>query len=479
MNRNQSYKLKNSILNYLYSIEGVISVTLVGSFMKNAKHNNFSDIDIVVIAKELNIQIFNKAKKIKNKLNLKQINLSNYKIKTNFTFGPLKFNSKKTIILHVMIYDINSHINHVIQSPFTCYDWERSKIYKGDSLSKICSVRKIQFNDFIKSRRGINDYITDLKNSRISYREYLFKGNKISLIKKYNKLDSRHKIEFSYHIIKNLINNLSKFLNQNNKILNNNEFKMLFYNVCKKDENLWNFYQDIKKIKFHKNTIALNDMNLVNNINFFLNYFKKYLNFINRNKANIYFVRHAQTSLNLNKNYFIGQKLNPRIIMPKNQLTKKKYKKVFSSELVRCTQTARLLSDNKISKYSLLNEINYGKIEGKTLSYVQNNHKKIISAWSKGIDIKFPNGENYKNVIKRLNIFLKILNNDVLPNQNYLIVTHNVILRILLGNILEIQMKKWHLMNIPHLGLLKFNIFEDKIYPEINRKRFIKKINVK
>lgn len=477
MEKNQVYKLKNTILDYLYNIEGVISVTLVGSFIKNAVHNNFSDIDIVVITKELNLQIFKNAKKIKNKINLNQLNLSDYKIKTNFTFGPLKFNSKKTIILHIMIYDINSHIDHVIKSPFTCYDWERSKIYKGDNLAKICPVRKIQFNDFIKSRRGLNDYIKDLKNSRISYREYLFKGNKILLIKKYIKLDSRHKIEFSYHIIKNLINNLGKFLNQNNKILNNNEFKILFNNICKSDKNLWNFYQNIKEIKLQKNILINNDLNLVNNINLFLNYFKKYLSLININKANIYFVRHAQTSFNLNKNLFIGQKLNPNIIIPKKQLTKKKYKKVFSSELLRCVQTARLLARNQINKYSLLNEIDYGKVEGKTFSYVQNNYKKIISAWSKGIDIKFPNGENYENVKKRLNIFLKILNDNVLPSQNYLIVTHNVILRVLLGNLLNIKSKNWHLIRIPHLEFLKFIIFDNKIYPEINRKKFIKKIN--
>ena len=81
MEKNQVYKLKNTILDYLYNIEGVISVTLVGSFIKNAVHNNFSDIDIVVITKELNLQIFKNAKKIKNKINLNQLNLSDYKIK--------------------------------------------------------------------------------------------------------------------------------------------------------------------------------------------------------------------------------------------------------------------------------------------------------------------------------------------------------------------------------------------------------------
>ena len=255
------------ILNYLYNLDGVVSVSLVGSFMKNAMNNNFSDIDVVVISKELNLQLFKKAKLIKNKINLNEINLTGYKVKTNFAFGPLKFNSSKTIVLHIMIYDINSHIDHVIQSPFTCYDWERSKIYKGSSLTDICSVRKIQLNDFLKSRRGINDYVLDLKNSRISYREYFFKANKIHLIKKYMKLDARHKIEFSFHIIKNLINNLGKFLNQNNKILKNKEFEILFKTICKSNQDLWGFYLAVKNIKLQKDIPINKNLNLIDNIN--------------------------------------------------------------------------------------------------------------------------------------------------------------------------------------------------------------------
>ena len=466
------------ILNYLYNIDGVISVTLVGSFIKNAINDNFSDIDVVVISKELNNQIFKKAKIIKNKINLNEINLTGYKVKTNFTFGPLKFNSNNSIVLHIMIYDIQSHIDHVIKSPFTCYDWERSKIYKGISLSEICSVRRIQLNDFLKSRRGINDYVVDLKNSRISYREYLFKANKIHLIKKYIKLDSRHKIEFSYHIIKNLINNLAKFLNQNNKVLNNKEFEKLFKIINKTDKNLWSFYLDIKNIKLHKDSPIKKNLYLIDNIILFLNNFKKFVYFINNNKSNIFFARHAKTKLNLGNNFFIGQNLNPKIIPPKRKLIRKRYSMVFSSKLLRCIQTAKLLSKNKIIKYSLLNEIDYGEIEGKSLNYIQQNYNYLILAWSKGLDIKFPKGENYKNVINRLNSFEKILIKDTSPSpkENYLVVTHNVILRVLLGMYLDIRMNKWHKLKIPHLNLFKFIIFENKIYPEINRKKFINQI---
>ena len=51
------------------------------------------------------------------------------KLLINNTFGPLKFNSNKNLVIHLMVYDRTGHIDHVIKSPFTVYDWERSNVY--------------------------------------------------------------------------------------------------------------------------------------------------------------------------------------------------------------------------------------------------------------------------------------------------------------------------------------------------------------
>ena len=53
---------------------------------------------------------------------------------------PLKFDDEDTLVFHLMIYDVESHINHVIQSPFTCFDWERSELYIKKKL--ILFIRK-------------------------------------------------------------------------------------------------------------------------------------------------------------------------------------------------------------------------------------------------------------------------------------------------------------------------------------------------
>ena len=82
------------------------------------------------------------------KIDIKKCGLDNYNLKINSTFGPLKFDNPNTAVLHLMIYDIKGHQNHVINSPFTCYDWERSRDFVGLHLKQVFPVGRIQFRDF-------------------------------------------------------------------------------------------------------------------------------------------------------------------------------------------------------------------------------------------------------------------------------------------------------------------------------------------
>ena len=139
-------KVSSLILKNLSEIDEVISTTIVGTF----NNKRFSDIDTVVICKKLNRNVFFKCNKTcKNLINsVTELKKKKLKIKINNTFGPLKFDDEKNLVIHLMIYDIDSHIKHVINSPFTCLDWERSKTFKGLKLSDICSPISIQFSDF-------------------------------------------------------------------------------------------------------------------------------------------------------------------------------------------------------------------------------------------------------------------------------------------------------------------------------------------
>ena len=137
----------------------------MGSFLDK---ENYSDIDIVIIVKNLNKELFNILKsKIKN-LNLKKYNIKKNLI-INLSFGPLKYDYKKNIVFHLMIYDLEDHIKHTLTSPFTCYDWQRYKASIGKNLSDLYPVYGISFDDFLMNDRGIKSYIKNLNNNQISF----------------------------------------------------------------------------------------------------------------------------------------------------------------------------------------------------------------------------------------------------------------------------------------------------------------------
>ncbi len=118
--------IKNCFYETFKSDDTFESISFVGSASKKKIYN---DIDIIFISKgNLNSEIFLKTlEKIKNLKRYKFF--SKYNIKINSEFGPVKYNFKSNdIVFHCMFYDVKSHIKHVIESPFTCYDWERTEV---------------------------------------------------------------------------------------------------------------------------------------------------------------------------------------------------------------------------------------------------------------------------------------------------------------------------------------------------------------
>ena len=58
-------KFGNNLINQLYKIDGVISVTIVGSFSKTYDLDKIGDLDVVVICKKLQIKYLEYPKKNK------------------------------------------------------------------------------------------------------------------------------------------------------------------------------------------------------------------------------------------------------------------------------------------------------------------------------------------------------------------------------------------------------------------------------
>ena len=467
-------KLKEDIFKILIDINEVISVTLVGSFWEKKTTKDFSDIDIVIILKKFSkITYYQCLKKINN-LELKKYNLAHLQTLINPTFGPLKFNTKNNIVFHTMIYDVKSHINHVIRSPFTCFDWERSSNYEGKSLKQIFPVGKIQLVDFFKSRRGANSYLDNLNKNHISYQKYIFQNNLYRLVNKKFKINDIHKIEFSFHLCKFLIVNFYKFEHQKNKIPTKIETKLIFKKIFKRNYDFYYKKFQILKLLKEKKDSKLN-FNLSLFLKNFINNFKK--NLKNYEKREIIYLRHAKTKYN--DGTFLGIGRNPGIINKKNIvqklnfLKKKKLKIIYSSKLRRSIETAEAFAKiTDIKSNKLLVEKDYGLAEGLNFLQLKKKYPSIISNWNKKKDPKFPSGENDDDILKRINLFEKLLKRKIKKSSKksiYIIVTHNALLRCLIGNTFNIPKYLWVKILIKHADPLNFIIKNNKIEPNIDR----------
>lgn len=467
--------LKKIVFKNIKIDPNVTSVTFVGSFITNNKINFISDVDVVVIVKKLDKKVFDKINNKIKKIKPSKIGLTGYKIKINNTFGPLKYKSDTDVVIHLMIYDKNGHIDHVIKSPFTCYDWERSLVFNGKRLRDIFPVGAIQFRDFLETRRSLQNYLKDLKKSVLTYYQYSFYKNKYKFIKKQKLLFDSHLAEYIFHIHKNLINNYYKYLFNKNVSLNDNYIFFLKKIIGK--ELYFKFIKHFKLFYNYKKTSTLNfcPRKETAKLNSFLSNFNKSIKKNIKTSNKIIFYRHAETTLN--NGSFLGIGRDPGILSENiNNLKDKntyKYFIFYSSLLKRSIDTAKLIfKQKKIIKLKELNEINYGLAEGLNFSELKKKYPRLVKKWVSGDDPKFPRGESYNDVLSRLDHFIyKILKYKIKNKKQKVIgvMSHNVFLRCLIGSYFKIDKANWYKIYIPHLCPLEFIFHKNEIRPNIPR----------
>jgi ribonuclease H / adenosylcobalamin/alpha-ribazole phosphatase len=467
-------KIKQNIQQALFEklggIDTVISVTIVGSFINHEDLTGISDIDTIVICNSLDKKLFDDCLNAARNLDLDMCGLDNYTLKINHSFGPLKFDKPNLAVLHLMIYDINSHRRHVLASPFTCFDWEKSEIRVGPSLKEIFPAGKLQFRDFTEVRRSLENYIDDLENKVISYREYDFKVDEVVEIKKNKPLDKRHQGEYSYHIVRNIIANYLKLFNNKNESYSNNEIrteiKRLFYESG--DAHI-KMFDMISKIKHQReDSFPEHTMKWVKT---FLIDFQQKISMEWSEAVPVHFLRHYKT--NLNNGSYLGQGRDPDI--DKSITAYPRYEPttmVYSSPMRRCLKTAaEIWKDSKIMTDDRLLEFDYGRAEAMHYDQLVTQYPEISTGWQKGEDPCFPEGENTADVFGRLTSFLDDLSN-VIDNQHpdsISIVTHNGLLRCLLGNAFGLDQKDWYKLVISHGVQLDFLYWRNCFYPNIPR----------
>ena len=463
-------KIKDNIVNKLKLIKNIKSITFVGSFIDKVDMSGISDIDTVIVCDKLNKIIFEKCIRSLENLDMNKCGLNDYTLKINSTFGPLKFDEPNLIIIHLMIYDYELHRIHVCKSPFTCYDWERSQTIYGFSLKNIYPVGSLQYTDFLQVRRSLNNYLEDLNNNSISYREYKFLDGQLKEVRKKFIIDSRHKGEFSYHIIHNLISNYLKLCSQKNKLFSKNE-------IISEIKRLFLISGDLHSKKYSEIFKIKSKMNIPfpkKTTQWTKNFIQQYQKSIKTEWSDaikVRFYRHFKTKLN-DKTYF-GQGRDSGIDYD-SLLTKSNNNVdlVYSSPSLRCVETAKILFENSnIIRDNRLLEINYGKCEGKSYEDLKINFPDIIKKWEEKKDPSFPDGESTSDVFNRLDSFLNDLN-KLITNNNYKsisVISHNVFLRCLIGHYLNLDRDVWFKLIIPHGEKLEFLYWKNKFYPNISR----------
>ena len=457
-------KIENSFFHDLFKVlknlEYIKSANIVGSIL-NKNLDEISDLDLVVIIDKLSVDKLQEIEDI-----ILSFNYSNYgftkPIKLNKKFGPIKYDYKNNHIIHLMIYDLENHKKHVYDSPFTCFDWERTSIYSKKHIGQFHPVYKLMFNDFINARRGLLNYINNLKNSSLEYREYQIDNDSgIKLQTNHLIINERDKNEFSYHICKNLIFNYLKFVSKKNEDFEENfikEFQAIEPLFFEKNKSIFNLLEKGKKLFLqNENYIVQETINFVDN-------FYDHIKHVYDKSLKIYFIRHFETKLN--NGTFLGQKLDPTIISKqnsKNILKDINYKEVYSSPSLRCKDSLKSVGIKNFEIDKNLKEIDYGDAEGLELDQLKERYPKIVEEWSNGNDVSFPNGENTQDVHKRVSESLTKV------KKNTLFMTHQVPIRCMVGEFFDLDIKEWFKIKIPFGTPLEFIKLQNKYYLNITQ----------
>ena len=120
-------------------------------------------------------------------------NLSNLKNK----------NTNGNLVIHLMIYDLESHKKHVIES-FTCLDWVIQFVI-SPNLRDIFPVLILQILDFKTARRNIDDYRFEFKEKNLVLENMNFQAIQIMFkLKNINKFQISFRIHVSYLKIFNI-----------------------------------------------------------------------------------------------------------------------------------------------------------------------------------------------------------------------------------------------------------------------------------
>ena len=350
--------LKKNIVTALWEVMDrhpwVLSATFTGSFLLGDALDGISDIDLVVIADELNAERFAAIQSASEQALQPLLQEAGFALRINPTLGPLKLNDHKTAVLHLMMYSKAAHVDHAINSPFTCFDWQRSTVFRKQPLTAVYPVFALQPHHFVSRRRGVREYLNDYRAGVISYRELQCGATACREERQQQPMTVRCRHEFAYHILRFLMRNLLKLIGRNNDPPDSSELVAEFVRLFPIDADEVRRLYDELFAKKKSGDFSWPAPDLDRRLEMFVTNFESQFRRMFFTEATRHVVfRHAPTALNAGvgeNRRFVGRS-NPEIAPIDDALLEPlltaiaddSYSAAFVSPLLRCQQTYELL----------------------------------------------------------------------------------------------------------------------------------------
>jgi len=166
----------------------------------------------------------------------------------------------------------------------------------------------------------------------------------------------------------------------------------------------------------------------------------------------IFLIRHGEVEWN-RRNAYIGSTdlpLNPMGQAQARQLAEylrsKEISAIYSSDLIRASQTAEIIAARLSLKVNIrpeMREVDYGEWEGVPESKVRERYREIYPGWrANPVDIRIPGGETFGELRDRaLPAFIEIAKAH--PKDNVAIIAHKSANRVILACLLGMDVNRY------------------------------------
>jgi len=434
--------ISQKIREALASVSGICSITFVGSLVDREDLSGIGDIDTVILFDSLTPERFRDAAEKVGALTGSDLGFDDRRVFVNTKLGPLKYNTTEQVVVHLMMYDNPSHREHVLRSPFTCLDWERSQLVFGARLEDVYPAGRLSIRDFIESRRGLLAYFEDLESGVVRCRRFEESAGRMVEVPESVVLTRRSRGEYAYHIIRNLVVNWLKLRTADNCVPGEGDLLEAWKEWLPELADFIPFYS---RVRVQKITGGDFDDEILERTRAFLDAFWLMITRSYERALKVRFVRHGRTSLT--DGTFLGRR-DPGVTESTRPFPEE-WDFVDSSPLRRARETAESVTEGRpIRLDDRLMEIDYGLAEGLTAEQLRKRFPEIGEAWDRGEDRSFPGGECSEDVARRLRSYLRSIST---ATGRGLVVTHNVVLRSLVADLLGLDRARAHRIPIGHL----------------------------